>query len=161
MEAKGGSKRAVTNWKIKSQSSEQMRMVMTLDWLKSYQASGTVLSAFHASSHLILKTSPRDIIIPIWVMRKLCFIVKYLARRHTRSQEVAEPKFKPKVSNARPHSLKHSWHSLSAAKTKSGSWKKGTEWCCNPTHVRNSYSALLQLYFIHLKEISSVYAPFF
>ena len=52
VEAKGESKRDVANWKIKSQSSKQMKMIMTPDCLKSYQVSGTVLSAFHASSHL-------------------------------------------------------------------------------------------------------------
>lgn len=56
--------------------SELMEMKMALNLLRYYHAAGTVLTALHASSHLILKTSPSDVIIPILEMREPGFIVK-------------------------------------------------------------------------------------
>lgn len=51
-------------------------MKMILDILKSHHVSGTVLSACHASSCVILKTAPKGIIITILEMRKLWFLAK-------------------------------------------------------------------------------------
>lgn len=130
-------------------------MAMTLDCLKSYQVSGTVLSAFHASSHLILKTHPRGVIIPILEMRKLCFIVNYLARRHTHSQEVEEPRFRPKVSSARPQpSPLLAWPLCS----QNQEWflEERNRVMLQPNTCQKLILCILQLYFIHLNEINSV-----
>ena len=53
-----------------------MKMIITLDLLKSHHVSGAVLSACHASSRVILKTAPKGIIITILEMRKLWFLAK-------------------------------------------------------------------------------------
>ena len=65
-----------------SKHSGPLKMIMTLNLLSSHHVAGAVLSACHASSHVILKTAPKGVIIPILGMRKLWFVARYPDHTH-------------------------------------------------------------------------------